>query len=168
MQNLAPEIHLMSQSPIHNEPTESEHRGLPMVVPQGSEQPEGWLSRIMRILFGWKAAATRADLERVLTAEQPESGFSPEEAAMLKNILGLRETRIERVMVPRADIVAVQRDIALADLVRVFEVAGHSRLVVYNDTLDDPAGMVHIRDPVAFMAARAALDPDRTGAGEQP
>ena len=112
----------------------------------------------MRILFGWKAASTRADLELVLTAEQPQSGFSPEEAVMLKNILGLRETRIERIMVPRADIVAVQQDIALGDLVKVFEVAGHSRLVVYNDTLDDPTGMVHIRDLIAFMAARAAQD----------
>ncbi len=127
-----------------------------MVVPQSGEHPEGWLTRVMRILFGWKAASTRADLELVLTAEQPQSGFSPEEAAMLKNILGLRETRIERVMVPRADIVAVQQDIALGELVKVFEVAGHSRLVVYNDTLDDPAGMVHIRDLIAFMAARAA------------
>ncbi len=39
---------------------------------------------------------------------------------MLKNILGLRETRIERIMVPRADIIAVQQDIALGDLVKVF------------------------------------------------
>src|SRR5271156_6201162 len=147
----------MSQAPSHNEPAETEHRGLPMVVPQGSEQPEGWLSRIMHILFGWKAAATRADLERVLTAEQqPEAGFSPAEAAMLKNILGLRETRIERIMIQRADIIAVQQDIALGDLVKVFEVAGHSRLVVYNDKLDDPTGMVHIRDLIAFMAAGAA------------
>src|SRR5271163_5345309 len=158
----------MAQSQPQPEPADPERRGLPMVVPEVSEQPESWLSRIMRILFGWKAASTRADLELVLTTEQPQSGFSPEEAAMLKNILGLRETRIERVMVPRADIVAVQQDIALADLVRVFEVAGHSRLVVYNDTLDDPTGMVHIRDLLAFMSARAALDPDRTGAGEQP
>jgi CBS domain containing-hemolysin-like protein len=157
----------MSQSPIQSEMTENEHRGLPMVVPETGEQPEGWLSRIMRILFGWKAAATRADLEQVLTAEQPESGFSPEEAAMLKNILGLRETRIERIMIPRADIVAVQQDIALADLVKVFEVAGHSRLVVYNDTLDDPTGMVHIRDLVAFMAARAARNREPAAPGEQ-
>ncbi len=141
------------------EPTENERRGLPMVIPQPSEQPEGWLTRVTRIVFGWKAASTRADLEHVLTAEQPQSGFSPEEAAMLKNILGLRETRIERIMVPRADIVAVQQDIALGDLVKVFEVAGHSRLVVYNDTLDDPTGMVHIRDLIAFMAARAAQQP---------
>src|SRR5271169_6282842 len=146
----------MSQTPTRSEPPDSEHRGLPMVVAQPDEPQEGWLTRVMRILFGWKAAATRADLEHVLTAEQPQSGFSPEEAAMLKNILGLRECRVESVMVPRADIVAVQQDIALGELVRVFEVAAHSRLVVYNDTLDDPAGMIHIRDLIAFMAARAS------------
>jgi hemolysin (HlyC) family protein len=157
----------MSQSPTRNEG--NEHGGLPMVVPQPSEQqPEGWLSRVTRILFGWKAAATRADFEQVLTGEQPESGFSPEEAAMLKNILGLRETRIERIMVPRADIVAVQQDIVLGDLVKVFEVAGHSRLVVYNDTLDDPTGMVHIRDLVAFMVARATQQPHEAAACDQP
>jgi CBS domain containing-hemolysin-like protein len=146
----------MSQTPTRSDPPDSEHRGLPMVVAQPDEPQEGWLTRVMRILFGWKAAATRADLEHVLTAEQPQSGFSPEEAAMLKNILGLRECRIESVMVPRADIIAVQQDIAIGELVRVFEVAAHSRLVVYNDTLDDPTGMIHIRDLIAFMAARAS------------
>jgi CBS domain containing-hemolysin-like protein len=149
----------MSQSPTRSENDEAEHRGLPMVVPQPGELNEGWLSRIMRILFGWKAAATRADLELVLTAERAESGFSPAEAAMLKNILGLRECRIESVMVPRADIVAVQQDITIGELVMVFAGAGHSRLVVYNDTLDDPSGMVHIRDLLAFMAGRARIEP---------
>jgi CBS domain containing-hemolysin-like protein len=130
-----------------------------MVVGRPAELHDGWLMRVMRILFGWKAAATRADLEQILTGERPESGFSPEEAAMLKNILGLRERRIESIMIPRADIVAVQQNITIGELVKVFASAGHSRLVVYNDTLDDPAGMVHIRDLLAFMAARAALDP---------
>jgi CBS domain containing-hemolysin-like protein len=146
----------MTQSSQPNVPAENEHRGLLPAMPEPGVHPEGWLTRAVRILFGWKAASTRADLEHVLTAEQPQSGFSPEEAAMLKNILGLRETRIERIMKPRADIIAVQQDIALGDLVKVFQVAAHSRLVVYNDTLDDPTGMVHIRDLIAFMAARAA------------
>ncbi len=149
----------MTQTPNRSEPSDAERRGLPMVVPLPGEPHEGWLARVMRILFGWKAAATRADLELVLTAEQPQSGFSPAEAVLLKNILGLRECRIESVMVPRADIVAVQQDIALGELVKVFAGAGHSRLVVYNDTLDDPAGMVHIRDLVAVMAVRAARPP---------
>jgi CBS domain containing-hemolysin-like protein len=150
------------------EVTDGGHLGLPMAMPERNEQPERWLTRVMRMLFGWKAASTRADLELVLTTEQTQSGFSPEEAAMLKNILGLRETRIERIMITRADIVAVQQDIALGDLVKVFEVAGHSRLVVYNDTLDDPTGMVHIRDLVAFMAARATPEPTSAGPCEQP
>src|ERR1700728_3766216 len=151
----------MSQAPTRNDP--NEHGSLPAVIPPLEHGEEGWLTRAMRILFGWKAASTRADLEQVLTAEQPQSGFSPEEATMLKNILGLRDQRIESVMVQRADIVAVQQDIALGELVRVFQGAGHSRLVVYNDTLDDPTGMVHIRDLLAFMAARAKIEP----AGEQ-
>ncbi|HEY1981587.1 MAG TPA: hemolysin family protein [Xanthobacteraceae bacterium] len=166
MPHSADPIDIMTQTPPRNEPADSEHRTLPMVLSEGSEQAQGWLSRLMRILFGWKAASTRADLELVLTHEQPQSGFSPEEAVMLKNILGLRETRVESIMVPRADIVAVQQDIALADLLKVFEVAAHSRLVVYNDTLDDPAGMVHIRDLVAFMAARAAVDPGDNADGK--
>jgi len=150
----------MSQSPTRNEQNETERGGLPMVLPEnGGDLHEGWLSRVMRILFGWRAQATRAELELVLTAEQPESGFSPTEAAMLKNILGLRECRIESVMIPRADIVAVQQDLTIGELVKVFAGAGHSRLVVFNDTLDDPVGMVHIRDLLGFMAARAANEP---------
>ena len=150
----------MAQHEMRTDPSESDQRALPALTDSaGDAQPEGWLSRVARILFGWKSAATRAELEHVLTAEQPTSGFSPEEAAMLKNILSLRECRIERVMVPRADIVAVPQDIALGDLVKIFANAGHSRLVVYNDTLDDPTGMAHIRDLIAFMAAPAAADP---------
>ena len=154
----------MSQAPNRSE--SSEPRPLPVVVAQPGEAHDGWLTRVMRILFGWKTAATRADFEQVLTGERPESGFSPEEAAMLKNILGLRECRIESIMLPRADIVAVQQSITVGELVKVFAGAGHSRLVVYNDTLDDPAGMVHIRDLLAFMAARAALDPAATKEGD--
>jgi CBS domain containing-hemolysin-like protein len=124
---------------------------------------------MLRAIFNWKAGSIRADLEVVLEAgASGETGFTPEERTMLKNILGLRERRIEDVMLPRADIVAVQQDISLGELVRVFEGAGHSRLVVYNDTLDDPAGMVHIRDLIAFMTARAAVSPQASTRRKKP
>ena len=125
--------------------------------------------RTLRALFGWKSNSVRADLKDILDAMSPgESGFSPEESRMLKNILGLRERRVGDVMIPRADIIAVQQDIKLGELVRVFEGAGHSRLVVYNDTLDDPVGMVHIRDLIAFMTARAAVDPEKNAKRKKP
>jgi CBS domain containing-hemolysin-like protein len=87
---------------------------------------------------------------------------------MLKNILGLRERRVGDVMVPRADIVAVQQDIQIGELVRVFEGAAHSRLVVYDDTLDDPVGMVHIRDLIGYMTAQAAVDPEKNAKRKKP
>jgi CBS domain containing-hemolysin-like protein len=154
----------MSEIPGRSEQSDSEHRNVPMTAAEASDKAqetngESWFAHMMRILFGLKAAATRADLALVLETGSSESGFSPEESAMLRNILGLRDRRIEQVMVPRADIVAVQKDIALGALVKVFEGAAHSRLVVYDDTLDDPVGMVHIRDLIAFMTARAAVGP---------
>ncbi|MBI4276064.1 MAG: HlyC/CorC family transporter [Rhizobiales bacterium] len=139
----------------------NEQRNLPVLVPQPGANLEAsgnWLVRMLRLIFRWKAGSIRADLKDVLeTGAGGETGFSPEESAMLRNILGLRERRVADVMVPRADIVSVQQDIALGELIKVFEGAGHSRLVVYNDTLDDPAGMVHIRDLIAFMTKGAAV-----------
>jgi CBS domain containing-hemolysin-like protein len=120
------------------------------------ENPESWSNRLLRAMFGWSPTSIRSDLQVLLEGEGAETGFSPEESRMLKNILSLRERRVDDVMVPRTDIVAVQQDVALGDLLKVFKDAAHSRLVVYNDTLDDPIGMVHIRDMIAFMMAQAA------------
>ena len=130
---------------------------------------ESAFSRWLRTIFGWRSGSTRADLKEVLEEGAPsELGFSPEEGTMLKNILGLRERRIDDVMVPRAHIIAVQQDIPLGELVKVFENAGHSRLVAYNDTLDEPVGMVHIRDLIAFMTARAAVSPAANARRKKP
>jgi len=138
-----------------------ERINLPAVVPQPGaperEVGESWLSRVMRAVFGWRNSA-RADLQTVLEGGvHDEGGFSPQERTMLTNILALRGRRIDDVMVPRADIIAVQQEMSLGELIKVFEGAGHSRLVVYNETLDDPEGIVHIRDLLAFMTAKARL-----------
>jgi CBS domain containing-hemolysin-like protein len=164
-----------TDAPRRSEPTAAvtERINLPVPVPRPSEiardPGNGWFGRMLRGVFGWKAGSIRADLEDVLEAGAAgESGFSPEERAMLKNILGLRERGVEDVMVPRADIVAVQQGISLGELVKVFEVAAHSRLVVYDDTLDDPTGMVHIRDLIGYMANRAAASASTKARRKKP
>ncbi len=154
-------------------PVRSERTNLPVPVPSPAEAVREsavtWFGRMIRALFGWKPGSIRDDLQVVLEAgAYGETGFSPEERAMLKNILGLRERRLEDLMVPRADIVAVQQDISLGQLIKVFEGAGHSRLVAYNDTLDEPVGMVHIRDLISFMAKRAAVDPKANAKRRKP
>jgi CBS domain containing-hemolysin-like protein len=132
------------------------------------ENPESWSNRLLRAVFGWSPTSIRSDLQVLLEGEGAETGFSPDESRMLKNILSLRERRVDDVMVPRTDIVAVQQDVALGDLLKVFKDAAHSRLVVYNDTLDDPIGMVHIRDMIAFMMAQATVATEASAARGEP
>jgi CBS domain containing-hemolysin-like protein len=145
--------------PVQDNPRDT--RNLPVVVQEGEvlrPPAENWLLRAIRTLFGWKSGSVRADLQVVLDASTPDDvGFSAIERTMLRNILGLNERRIADVMVHRADIVAVKRDIPLGELMSLFESAAHSRLVVYNETLDDPEGIVHIRDLLAFMTAKARV-----------
>src|SRR5438132_5925310 len=150
---------MIDSEPTHDNPRNI--RNLPAVVQPRDEArrtAQGWLSRAIRALFGWKAGSVRDDLQVVLDASTPDdAGFTAVERTMLRNILSLHERRIADVMVHRADIVAVKRDIPLGELMDLFESAAHSRLVVYHETLDDPEGIVHIRDLLAFMTAKARV-----------
>ncbi len=159
-----------SESDSPSQPGASTTSNLPVPMPPrdvADERGDGWWSRAIRAIFGWKTSTIRADLKDVLEDGAGETGFSPTERTMLKNILGLRERRILDVMVPRADIIAVQTSISLGELMNVFESAGHSQLVVYEDTLDDAIGMVHIRDLVAFMTMRAAASAKANSRGKK-
>lgn len=111
----------------------------------------------LRSLFGRGGASIREDLEEALAEASPEDDVSSQERALLKNVLALHEVKVGDVMVPRADIIAVALQSTLADVLAVFREAGHSRLPVHGDTLDDPRGMVHIRDFIGYLSA--ALSP---------
>src|SRR5262249_48199967 len=87
---------------------------------------------------------------------------------LLKNVLALHEVHVGDVMIPRADITAVSMHATLADVLEVFRSAGHSRLPVYGETLDEPRGMVHIRDFVAFISAPANGPHGEGGAAGEP
>ncbi len=122
-------------------------------VPASLQEP--WYERLL-VRLGLRPRDTfRTDLEDVLAGTVENPNFSPHERAMLKNVLGLHRLRVQDVMVPRADIVAVASEVSLGELLRLFRTAGHSRLPVYGETLDDPKGMVHIRDFMDFLVARA-------------
>src|SRR5215475_10611824 len=97
--------------------TPFEPRNLPVPVAAAGQSGDNWFMRALRTLLGWKPSSVRADLKDILDVMSPgESGFSPEESRMLKNILVLRERRVGDVMIPRADIVAVQQDINIGTM----------------------------------------------------
>ncbi len=126
-----------------------------------SEKP-GFLERLTGLFRSRNGSSLREDIAASLaeTTSDAES-FSPGERAMLHNILRLREVRVEDVMIPRADVEAVEINTRLGDLMVVFEQSGHSRMPVYSETLDDPRGMIHIRDVLAHITRLARVKKGR-------
>ena len=88
----------------------------------------------------------RATVEDILTRQGDTT--NPTERYMIHNLLYFSEKRVEDVMVPRADIIAVDVTMSLEDLLDIFRTCTHSRVPVYRQTLDDPLGMVHLKDVV--------------------
>ena len=130
----------------------------------GSRSATSFWSRAARIWRNPGGATLRREIaEALLTDAEGDTAFSPEERAMLHNSLRFREVRVEDVMVPRADIEAVDQDISIGELMVLFEESGRSRMPVYCESLDDPRGMVHIRDLLAYVT-KQARNKRRTGA----
>ncbi len=89
--------------------------------------------------------------EMIEESDRETQDLSSQERLMLANLLRFGEISIADVMVPRADIVAVEEKTPLAELVALFREAQHSRLPLYRETLDDPLGMVHVKDVLALI-----------------
>ncbi len=130
--------------------------GRELIVLENPERNESWFERLLVRLRLRSGSTLREDLSEAL-AGGGEAGdaFSPEERAMLQNILRLRELRVDDVMVPRAEVHAVETTTSLGEVLQIFEETGHSRLPVYDDTLDDPRGMVLIKDLLLYMTEQS-------------
>ena len=122
-------------------------------------RPPPRLIERLRALFGLGAVSIRDDIQDALEDTSAGADFSAQERTMMKNVLALHEVGVADVMVPRADIFAVALTMTLAEVVAMFRTAGHSRLPVYGATLDDPRGMIHVRDLVDHIAAAEAPVP---------
>lgn len=125
---------------------------------------ESWIDRL-RAVVGWKptAADLRENLESAL-GEAGEGGFSAGEREMIRNILRMGETRVDDVMVARADIEGIDEDITLERLMLAFMASGHSRMPVYRESLDEAVGMIHIRDLMGHLGQAARIGDDGAAA----
>ncbi|WP_375593793.1 hemolysin family protein [Algihabitans albus] len=112
----------------------------------------GWLKRLFK---GRNGDHLRDTIEEIIGGidedeEEGAASIGSNERMMLANILKLRHLTAYDVMVPRADILSVEADTELDSLIETFNQAGHSRLPVYRENLDDPIGFVHIKDVLGY------------------
>ncbi|MEY3623291.1 MAG: hypothetical protein RLZZ407_850 [Pseudomonadota bacterium] len=124
--------------------------------------------RLKTMFFGRDHEPTlREQLEEAIAEHEEDSDDNDQsdndgdltavERTMLRNLLHFSEHRVDDVMVPRSDIVAIDESAGFADCIAAFAEHGHSRLPVYRETLDSIIGMIHIKDVFAVLAS-----------GEQP
>ena len=116
--------------------------------------PDDGGSRLWRgmrsLIFGDDEPMLRDRLEDAIDeadAAAPKRGdLSPLERQMLRNLLHFGDRTAGEIAVTRGDIISVPQTITMDDLYQAFADAGHSRLPVTGDSLDQVVGMVHIKD----------------------
>lgn len=129
----------------------------PHRAPADSQKTTGIWARLRALIGRAPPNTIRDDITEALEEQGPSrpDSLSASERAMLKNVLKLREMRVDDVMVPRADIEAIDADDTMAELIARFNEAGHSRLPVYEDNLDNIVGFVHIKDALQRLSTPA-------------
>ena len=134
----------------------NDHPSNPKPRNNGAENKTSLFSGLLGWIRGVGGAQNGEDsvrdaLEELIEErEEAEVPIDEDERILLANILELRGRTIHDVMVPRANIAAVSRDSSLSELIDLLTKESHSRLPVYGETLDDVAGMVHIKDVLAW------------------
>ena len=119
--------------------------------------------RVKSLFFGRGTEPTlREQLEEAISEHEEDAeedsgdvngnDLSAVERTMLRNLLHFSEHRVDDVMVPRSEMIAIADNASFADCVASFSEHGHSRLPVYHQTLDNVIGMIHIKDIFAVLA----------------
>jgi magnesium and cobalt transporter len=104
-----------------------------------------WLKSVKRGRNG--ESSLREEVEEAIeTLDEAAGQIDTHERALLANMLEFGNVRVEDVMLPRPDIVAVEAGAGIEDIVTVVKEKGHSRLPIYRSSLDDVLGLIHIRD----------------------
>ncbi len=103
-------------------------------------------------------AASDEEIEAFIDVGTREGILEPEQGRWLSKIVDFPETQARSVMTPRIDMVCAPADAALDALAERFIESGHSRIPLYQDSIDHIVGVLHIRD--AFRALRQPAPPD--------
>lgn len=134
--------------------TPAAENGLPGDETRQPDEEASWFERLLQT-FGLGEEPDLRELIESALARSKSDTLSVQERNMLRRILRFGSLTVEDVMVPRADIIAVDETITVGELMHVFREAEHSRLPVYHETLDDPRGMIHIRDLMSWITTQA-------------
>ena len=115
-----------------------------------------WLANLIVTPFGARARfempmITKEELEQIIDQGAQQKELDDEEAKILTNVFDLSETMVRTVMTPRTDIAALSADASLDKTLETIIASGHSRIPVYEDTIDNIVGIAHAKDLLPLL-----------------
>ena len=106
------------------------------------------------LLLGWFASGrkkmTEEDIQEVITAGEEEGLINQEENAMIQSIFHFRDTVVREIMVPRNDMGCIDSNDSIQEVLSKIIAFGHSRLPMYQGTLDNIVGLVYAKDLLKY------------------
>lgn len=109
----------------------------------------GLVKMLGRFLAGRKRV-TEEEIHELMNAGEEEGLINEEENEMIRSIFALRDTVVREIMVPRTDMASVTLDATFRDVLRSIIDCGHSRIPVFDGTIDNIVGLVYAKDLLKY------------------
>ncbi len=118
-----------------------------------SDNPDPSNKSTMKSILGYFKRSTRTDKEKAFNSEDYKN-LDPLRQEMIQGIVSLSELDAKDIMIPRVDVVAVESGIELKNLVKIVMDAGHSRLPVFEETIDNIVGILYVKDLIRLLSEK--------------
>lgn len=112
---------------------------------EGSSRKSGFIERVSRFVTGRKRT-TEQDINDFIEASEEEGLVNEEESEMIRSIFSLGTTIVREVMVTRTEMACVTVDATVRELLDTIIACGHSRIPVYEDSIDNIIGLLYAKD----------------------
>jgi len=114
-------------------------------VEEGSSRKSGFIELVGRFMTGRKRT-TEQDINDFIEASEEEGLVNEEESEMIRSIFSLGTTIVREVMVPRTEMACVTVEATVREILDTIIACGHSRIPVYEDTIDNIIGLLYAKD----------------------
>jgi CBS domain containing-hemolysin-like protein len=99
------------------------------------------------------AFVTREEIEQMIAMGQESGALEEGERRMISGVIAFEETRAYEIMIPRTDMVAIPREMSVAEAVTIFRENGHSRVPIYEGNLDRIVGILYVKEIIDALAS---------------
>jgi CBS domain containing-hemolysin-like protein len=116
---------------------------------ESSSKKNGIFTGLSR-LFSGRKRVTEEEFHELMEASEEEGLINEEESGMIRAIFALGETVVREIMIPRTDMACISANVTTAELIATIIECGHSRIPVYEGTVDNITGVLYAKDLLKY------------------